>query len=334
MKKLQTTSTGPIADNCWKIYPVGAKQLITYAGAENTGDAIVDVLHNGYFGENYQEQFKSAVNSVKPMSDQSAVDMIMATSSNDEVILTYYDYDSDKFIDIPNGSWVIIGSVPKSSKDALNKLIDKTLKILPQEAHPEHFLTVLLGLLMADARYFNLAKYGIGGAFCGAYLTPQVRGWQPDILFHPFKKVDNRSELDGFPLQTLVRDNNFVVGTSAQGMTIRAWQNDNWDKEWLDYLTNYPDFGRTDYIVFYSTDSDVHRTVIIEMRKHKTSLHAKLEAHGKQMRLIWKNLVEQNLISKQHGFAYIPFETDLNTEKKYWRLYCKCFVRLYATSTS
>lgn len=49
--QLEPTPTGPIADRCWKINPIGAQQLLTYSGAEKTGEAIAEVLHNNFIEE-------------------------------------------------------------------------------------------------------------------------------------------------------------------------------------------------------------------------------------------------------------------------------------------
>jgi len=315
-EKLHNTSRGPISDNCWKVYPIGSQQLMTYAGVERTGDAIADILASGYDTEAYPlQQMKTAIDSVKPMPEDRAVDVLWACPWGEDTKLIYFNFDTDDILEIPSGSFKIIGSMPPANRKALNTLIQKTLKNLPEQEDPEGLITVLLGVLMADARYFNLVEHGIGGAFCGGYVTPQGRGWQPDILFQPYKKTANGSVFNGMQIHTLVRDNNFVIGTGAQGKTIRAWQRDDWDNEWLDFLTNYPDYGRTDYIVFYSTDNDFHRSVIVKMQKHKSSKYMNIEAHGIKMRLTWLPIIESYLMMKKHGFAYIPFDQNQNASE-------------------
>ncbi len=237
---------------------------------------------------------QSALRNWEVEISRKAINLIVAAPQQQDAALVAFDGNSNLSVtEYGTNEYVQFGSVPDTFKRSTENTINGLNRLhLP----PRSQLACLLSVLQSYGVENYTLEDGAGGAYCGAYASPQETKWQDDIGFCIYRRGFDITDI----VATSVRDNVFFVHSKLRGPLHRCDSMTGIPSmEWLkqSHIKTLAEamIYSFDYFAFFTIGK---RTVtVVQMNKRHKSKMLKIHFH--------------NLTSPQDGGCDLEFEEQV-----------------------
>ncbi|MDT7523084.1 hypothetical protein RAE21_11775 [Rhodoferax sp. TBRC 17198] len=314
---------------------VGDGAVVGFAGDVDTARALTQAYFDGRKSSlGHRDAVNVALLSVTPCEGKSEV--LFAFYEGETPCLLLVDTSNQSTHDVEG--LVQLGSELSSGQHEWTaKFVTSFLRLLdqlgPHPLHTERMFTNLVALLQSYGVHDYLLKYGVGGAFVAAWVTPAGARWQGDHLYQIHGEIPVFED----PMcATMVRDDLLcLINNQTNSNKLVGWARPSHSPEETNARGDAAlktclaawDSGTFDY--FISINSAKHIVTIVEMRGNQH--HALVSLHvshiAERLGIVWT----MELIARANTIAldgepdsghmtvnFFPFQ-ELSTEEQFER---------------
>lgn len=271
-------SKASVEERALKIFDLGSAAL-TFSGNVDLGYSFIEIVHKVLAaGEGPERAFQVGAQSVSSPTSSAALQVMMATYSEEGPKLTSYNERGDGLIR-EKRDLVQFGIVGPENIDFVPNLVSLAGPRTPDAAAK---LAVLLGNIQSfSVRDCFMEQRGIGGVFTGLFIDSRGISWQSDMAYLLVNDEvllgGDASNLKGHCISSIVRDNILVVRspfsggatgfTNSPDGTLDRQACIERSNEIAHEIHKLETEGRFDYVALIHTIRPI--AAIVEMRKNR-----------------------------------------------------------------
>jgi hypothetical protein len=194
--------------------------------------------------------------------------VVAAPHQLEAVAFVYNANDSGCIESLENDVVVRLGSMPERYRKLAASGVVKSASATDK---PAHQLACVLSLLQSFGVNQKLLEHGVGGTYCGAYVTGEDIKWQEDINYIFVQPGAYMVSM----VSTSVRDNVVIARSlrtkqiAVRAAALSGGLDSRWIERWLPHLLEHVMLGAYEYITFLTIG--LPNCTVVEMQKKPAS---------------------------------------------------------------
>ncbi|WP_428307689.1 hypothetical protein [Lacipirellula sp.] len=205
-------STNSLVDErAMKLVNLG-QAIVGLCGDYSIARRVLLALRDELIHQPPKEAFSAALRDYEPQDDLRKIKLVIAWPQGTEAVACGYNADGGGRIEDLESDHAFRLSGTSMHRELT---IEAIAKVTKSAATPAQQLACILSLLQSYGVNRNYLQEGIGGAYCGAVVTPSEIKWQGDIMYI----ITQPGQYLTHAITTRIRDNVLTVQTTIGSRT-------------------------------------------------------------------------------------------------------------------